>query len=194
MPTFVLRAPGASAERYLSRAQEFHNAALAADVGIAPALLYADAETGVMLQPFLADARALTPEDFAQPELAGKIGAVLARLHRSGRQFQGRMHAFPIIDTYMQLAADGASAPAARPRRTDPGGTGGASGRTGAEPYIDPNPANFLLRADGSLLLIDWEYSAMCDPAWDPRRGQHGRPYGCVRTRDLCRGLRRDAE
>ena len=33
--------------------------------------------------------------------------------------------------------------------------------------HIDPNPANFLLRGDGSLLLIDWEYSAMCEPAWD---------------------------
>ena len=163
---FVLRAPGASSQRYLSRSQEFHNAALAADLGIAPALLYADAATGVTLQPFLADARALTPEDFARPELARKVGALLARLHRSGRHFQGVMHAFPIIDTYMQLAADD------RLHRL----------RACAEPiraaleahpvalvpsHIDPNPANFLLRADGGLLLIDWEYSAMCDPAWD---------------------------
>jgi aminoglycoside phosphotransferase (APT) family kinase protein len=33
--------------------------------------------------------------------------------------------------------------------------------------HVDANPANFLLRANGDLLLIDWEYSAMCDPAWD---------------------------
>src|SRR5687768_723072 len=59
---FVLRAPGGSSQRYLSRAQEFHNAAIAAQLGIAPALLYADVESGVTLQPFLADARALTPE------------------------------------------------------------------------------------------------------------------------------------
>jgi thiamine kinase-like enzyme len=163
---FVLRAPGASSQRYLSRGQEFHNAAIAAALGIAPALLYADAASGVTLQPFLADAKALTPEDFARPELARKIGAVLARLHGSGRTFQGKMQAFPIIDTYMGLAADD------RLRRL----------RARAEPiraaleaqpvapvpsHIDPNPANFLLRADGSLLLIDWEYSAMCDPAWD---------------------------
>jgi aminoglycoside phosphotransferase (APT) family kinase protein len=76
------------------------------------------------------------------------------------------MQAFPIIDTYIGLAADD------RVRRL----------RDRAEPiraameanpvalvpsHIDPNPANFLLRADGTLLLIDWEYSAMCDPAWD---------------------------
>ncbi|MDQ7251621.1 choline/ethanolamine kinase family protein [Dongia sedimenti] len=163
---FVLRAPGASSQRYLSRSQEFHNAAIAAELGIAPALLYADAATGVTLQPFLADARALTPEDFARPELARKIGSVFARLHRSGRIFEGTMQAFPIIDTYLGLAADD------RLRRL----------RAQAEPiraaleahpvalvpsHIDPNPANFLLRGDGTLLLIDWEFSAMCDPAWD---------------------------
>ncbi|GAB2178559.1 choline/ethanolamine kinase family protein [Dongia sp. agr-C8] len=163
---FVLRAPGASSQRYLSRAQEFHNVAIAAELGIAPALLYADAQTGVTLQPFLADARALTPEDFAAPEIARKIGALLGRLHRSGRAFQGEMRAFPIIDTYLDLAADD------RLRRL----------RYRAEPirvaleahpvapvpsHIDPNPANFLLRTDGMLQLIDWEFSAMCDPAWD---------------------------
>lgn len=163
---FVLRAPGASSQRYLSRSQEFHNVALAADLGIAPALLYADAETGVTLQPFLADARALAPEDFARPELARKIGTLLARLHRSGRRFQGVMHAFSIIDTYMQLAADD------RLRRlharTAPIRAALEAHPTALVPsHIDPNPANFLLRPDGSLLLIDWEYSAMSDPAWD---------------------------
>jgi len=163
---FVLRAPGASSQRYLSRSQEFHNAAMAADLGIAPALLYADAGTGVTLQPFLADAKALTPEDFARPEIARKTGAVLARLHRSGRRFQGTMHAFPIIQTDMNLAAYDrlrrlrARAEAIRAAlETHPVAL--------VPSHIDPNPANFLLRADGSLLLIDWEYSAMCDPAWD---------------------------
>ncbi len=163
---FVLRAPGASSQRYLSRAQEFHNAAIAADLGIAPALLYADAETGVTLQPFLADARALEPEDFAAPEIAREIGALLARLHRSGRAFQGEMRAFPIIDTYLGLAADD------RLRhlrvRAEPIRVALEAHPVALVPsHIDPNPANFLLRADGTLLLIDWEFSAMCDPAWD---------------------------
>jgi thiamine kinase-like enzyme len=163
---YVLRAPGVSSQRYLSRAQEFHNAAIAADLGIAPRLLFADPQSGVTLQAFLADARALTPEDFAAPEIARQIGGVLGRLHRSGRVYQGVMQAFPIIDTYLRLAADD------RLQRL----------RARAEPirialeahpvalvpsHIDPNPANFLLRDDGTLLLIDWEYSAMCDPAWD---------------------------
>jgi thiamine kinase-like enzyme len=33
--------------------------------------------------------------------------------------------------------------------------------------HIDPNPANFLRRRDGSLCLIDWEFAAMEEPLWD---------------------------
>ena len=163
---FVLRAPGASSQRYLSRAQEFHNAAVAAGLGIAPALLYADPETGVTLQPFLAEARTLTPDDFNTPEIARKIGALLARLHRSGGEFQGTMRAFPMIDTYLGLAADDRLRDLRR--RAEP-----IRAVLEAHPvdfvpsHIDPNPANFLLGSDGRLHLIDWEYSAMCEPAWD---------------------------
>lgn len=179
---FVLRAPGASSQRYLSRAQEFHNAAVAAGLGIAPALLHADPATGVTLQPFLADARALTPEDFAVPAIAQGIGALLGRLHRSDAVFQGGMEAFPIIDTYMRLAADDRlrllrvrAEPIRIALEADP--------VTLVPSHIDPNPANFLLRADGSLLLIDWEYSAMCDPAWDVAAvGMEGRMAGEARA------------
>ncbi|HVZ00033.1 MAG TPA: choline/ethanolamine kinase family protein [Dongiaceae bacterium] len=162
----VLRIPGASSERYLSRRQEMHNAAIAAALGVAPPLLHADPATGVTVQAFIGDARALGEADFAEPRIAFEIGTLLARLHRSGRSFEGTMAPFPIIDTYLGLAADD------RLRRL----------RARAEPiravleahplrmvpsHVDPNPANFLLRADGTLLLIDWEFSAMCEPAWD---------------------------
>jgi thiamine kinase-like enzyme len=162
----VLRVPGPSSQRYLSRAQEQHNAALAAHLGIAPELLYTDPESGVTLQRFLADARPLTEDDFAVPAIARKIGTLLGRLHGASIEFKGAMAPFPIIDVYLALAAD------FRLRRL----------RTALEPvrqalernlpkpvpsHIDPNPANFLLQPDGALTLIDWEFSAMCEPAWD---------------------------
>lgn len=162
----VLRIPGASSERYLSRRQEMHNAAVAASLGIAPPLLHADPETGVTVQAFIADARALTEADFAVPKIAFKIGALFGRLHHSPQTFDGTMAPFPIIDTYMDLAADDRLK---RLRaRAEP-----IRARLEAHPasmvpsHIDPVPANFLLRADGTLMLIDWEYSAMCEPAWD---------------------------
>jgi len=162
----VLRAPGVSSERYLSRAQELHNAGLAAEIGIAPPLLYADPETGVTLQPFLADARALGPGDLAEPEVARKVGALLGRLHRSSCRFAGIMAPFPIIDVYLGLAAD--ERLRALRRRMEPIRAALELSVPPAVPsHIDANPANFLLLPDGSLKLIDWEFSAMCEPAWD---------------------------
>jgi aminoglycoside phosphotransferase (APT) family kinase protein len=76
------------------------------------------------------------------------------------------MRAFPIIDTYLGLASDARlqdlrrrAEPIRRALEAQPA--------TMVPSHIDANPANFLLRGDGSLLLIDWEYSAMCDPTWD---------------------------
>jgi thiamine kinase-like enzyme len=162
----VLRIPGASSERYLSRRQELHNAAIAAELGIAPPLLHADPETGITVQAFIGDARALTEADFAEPDIAFRIGALFARLHRSGRRFEGTMAPFPIIDTYLGLAADDRLTDLRR--RAEPIRTVLEARAVPAVPsHIDPNPANFLLRNDGTLLLIDWEFSAMCEPAWD---------------------------
>jgi thiamine kinase-like enzyme len=33
--------------------------------------------------------------------------------------------------------------------------------------HVDAGAANFVLGADGSLFLVDWEFSSMADPAWD---------------------------
>jgi thiamine kinase-like enzyme len=34
--------------------------------------------------------------------------------------------------------------------------------------HVDASAANFLLGTDGRLWLVDWEFSSMADPAWDP--------------------------
>jgi thiamine kinase len=36
-----------------------------------------------------------------------------------------------------------------------------------APAHIDASAANFLLTAEAALLLVDWEFSSMADPAWD---------------------------
>lgn len=162
----VLRIPGSSSKRYLSREQEMHNAGLAAELGIAPPLLYADPASGVTVQKFLADARSLTPADFAEPETLRKIGALLAQLHRSDRRFEGSMAPFPIIDTYLGLASDARLLDLRR--RAEPIRAVLEGRPMSLVPsHIDPNSSNFLLRSDGRLLLIDWEFSAMAEPAWD---------------------------
>jgi thiamine kinase-like enzyme len=162
----VLRVPGHAAQRYLSRSQELHNAGIAARCGIAPDLLYADPASGVAVQRFLEGARPLGAADFASTELAFKVGALLSRLHHAEPPFQGEMSPFPVIDLYLGLATSprlAACRAAAEPVRN----VLERHVPTSVPSHIDPNPANFLLLPDGSLRLIDWEYSAMCEPAWD---------------------------
>jgi thiamine kinase-like enzyme len=162
----VLRAPGRSADRYLDRANEFHNAGLAAVLGIAPPLLYADAATGVMVQEYLSGARPLQPADLADAETAFSVGALLGKLHRSTPAFAGTMAPFPIIDIYLYLAADGRLRELQK--RSEPIRVALEAHLEPAVPsHIDPNPSNFLRLPGGELRLIDWEFSAMCEPAWD---------------------------
>ncbi|HWA46301.1 MAG TPA: choline/ethanolamine kinase family protein [Hypericibacter adhaerens] len=164
--TVVVRLPGAGTERYIDRRAELHNHDVAARLGIAPAILLADPDC--LVTRYVEGTEPLTPETLREPATLSAVGRLLARLHRSGELFQGRMALFPKTDQYLCLAGDETPAALrrlceiatpARPILADP--------RVAWVPsHIDPSPANFLRSAE-RLSLIDWEYSAMCDPAWD---------------------------
>jgi thiamine kinase-like enzyme len=162
----VLRLPGPGTERYIDRQAELHNHGIAAALGIAPEIILADADC--LVTRYVADAPPLASESFRDPTVIDAVGSLLARLHRSGRQFQGRMELFPKTDQYFTLA--GAESPAALQRLRELAEP--ARNALEAHPvrwvpsHIDPSPANFLQGRQG-LSLIDWEYSAMCEPAWD---------------------------
>jgi thiamine kinase-like enzyme len=162
----VLRLPGPGTERYIDRHAELHNHAVAAALGIAPEIILPDADC--LVTRYVEGARGLTPESFRDRTVIDAVGRLFARLHRSGKAFHGRMELFPKIDQYLELA--GAEAPAALRRLRDLAEPARAARE--AHPvawvpsHIDPAPANFLQGRQG-LVLIDWEYSAMCEPAWD---------------------------
>ena len=164
--TAVLRLPGPGTERYIDRQAELHNHAVAAALGIAPEIILPDSDC--LVTRYLEDARGLTPESFGDRAVIDAVGRLLARLHRSGKIFHNRMELFPKVDQYLALA--GAEAPVGLRRLRELAEPARAA--LDAFPvawvpsHIDPAPANFLLSGQG-LFLIDWEYSAMCEPAWD---------------------------
>jgi thiamine kinase-like enzyme len=162
----VLRLPGPGTERYIDRRAELHNHEVAAGLGIAPPILLADPDC--LVTRYVDGAQGLAPESFRDPSVIAAVGRLLARLHRSGCVFQSRMELFPKVDQYLALA--GVEAPAAllqlRDRAEPARATLAAHPVAWVPSHIDPSPANFLLGRQG-LFLIDWEYSAMCEPAWD---------------------------
>lgn len=160
---YVLRI-AAESTHYLDRAAEAHNARVAGRLGIAPEVLHADER--LMVTGYLSGACPLAGEDFADPASLDRIGGVLHRLQRGAEPFHGARHPFGEIDKYLALHPQ-PRAMALR-RAAEPLAAGIARAPLAPAPaHVDPNPANFLLCADGALRLVDWEFSAMTDPCWD---------------------------
>lgn len=167
----ILRIPGEGTGAYIDRAAEAVAAAEAARVGAGPALIHADAATGLMVTQFI-DAVTMTPARFlTRPGAVARAARVLRTLHRSDALFPARFDLFAQLDTYLGLLADRDVAL--------PVGYADVVAETGAvraaldlHPlprvacHCDPLCENFL-DTDSAMWLVDWEYSGMNDPMWD---------------------------
>jgi thiamine kinase-like enzyme len=139
---------------------------LAAGIGIAPPVLFSDPERGWQLTGFLAGARSLEASDFHDPGILSAVGALIGRLQSSTDRFRNLMRPFAISDRYLALAPE----PRLQILRREASWLE-AELENDTLPmvpgHIDPNPTNFLRLDDGTLRLIDWEFSAMAHPCWD---------------------------
>ena len=165
---YVLRLPGRCSEYYLDRRAEIHNLRQAVQLGLTPELVYADPVSGILLSWYL-PGRSLKPIDLCQDGHLEKGLSMLRRLHQSDAEFRGHWPLFATLEQYRQW-----SSPPWRPKLTDllqlaehwrP------EIEQNAQPFCachcDPNPANFRLQPNDRLWLLDWEYSAQAEPAWD---------------------------
>ena len=168
---FCLRIPGGGgAAAKIDRRAEEVNARLAATAGVAPEVLYFDAD-GLMLTRFL-DAEPVLPARLQDDDSAIERAArSFRRLHESGDRFEGEFHPFGSIAAYV-AALDRYGAPLgvserAIVARIEEIGAALALHPSPARPcHCDPTGRNIL--DDGKQAwLVDWEYSGMNDPMWD---------------------------
>jgi thiamine kinase-like enzyme len=161
----TLRLPGHGTERYIDRVAEAANARAAAAIGLGAEIVFADPASGIMVTRFIDGAVPLSPAALKDHETLCATVGLLQRLHGSALPFQGRMKLFPKLDEYLALAPD----PSLLALRRE-----GERLRAILEPgwgpprpcHIDPAPHNFIV-AKGRRYLLDWEYSALCEPLWD---------------------------
>jgi len=167
---FALRLPGPGTERYIDRAREARNAAVAAAAGVAPVLVWFDRTDGAMLTRWVAGCTT-TPQSLRQRDVGRRAALTLRRLHRLRARFRGRFDVFAAMADYeAMLAVASVSLPAAyaelagsvrlieqalaeRPAKLVPC-------------HNDPYPGN-LVDTGATVCLVDWEYAAMGDPMWD---------------------------
>jgi thiamine kinase-like enzyme len=162
--SYVVRVAGPTT-RYLDRAVETHNAAIAAELGLAPPVLYLDDK--LLVTRFVTGARPLSAGDLGDSSRLQRVGDLLSRLQHSQRPFRGERHPFGEIDRYLGQYPH-AHAVAFRRALQPVAAALARSPRPLAPAHVDASAANFLLGGDGRLWLVDWEFSSMADPAWDP--------------------------
>jgi thiamine kinase-like enzyme len=168
----VLRLPGKGTEEYIDRANEAAAAKAAAQAGVSPEVIHADAASGLMITRFIPGAATMSPAAFkSRTGSPARAGRAFAKLHASGAAFPARFELFAMIDDYLGLlsgkdvalplgyhdvlaeAEAVRTALAARPAPLAPC-------------HCDPLCENFL-DTGTRMWIVDWEYSGMNDPMWD---------------------------
>ncbi|NRG18973.1 phosphotransferase family protein [Rhizobiales bacterium] len=168
----IVRIPGEGTEEYIDRAVEITNARAAHRAGVSPEVIWASAESGVMITRTIDGIATMTPDLFkSRSGSPVRAGEALARLHRSGEAFDFRFELFSMIDGYLKVLStrdvelpDGyhdivtAAEPVKDALAANPAEL--------APCHCDPLCENFL--DDGKVMwVVDWEYSGMNDPLWD---------------------------
>ncbi len=168
----IVRIPGEGTEEYIDRAVEKHNADAAYRAGVSAQVLWADADTGVMISEAVQNIETMSAGAFkSRAGSSARAGAALAKLHGSGEVFKFRFELFTMIDDYLEiLAAKDAKLPEgyhAIVKAAEPVKAALAAHPAVLAPcHCDPLCENFL--DDGEKMwIIDWEYSGMNDPLWD---------------------------
>lgn len=175
----------------VDRYDEAENIGHAADLGIALGPLFCEPGEGVLMTRAV-DTVSATPD-----VLAARLGDVLGKLHASKCAFRGELDPDHVIEAQLEALGTGGTTvgdvarlksllvdlqpfePAERGCRRVPS-------------HGDPSPGNCLMTSD-RLWLIDWEYSAMAEPAWDIAYASLEHGFSRAQERELLEAYRQRA-
>ena len=185
---FVVRIPGASTELLaIDRANELHNARVAAALGIGPAMLHHFPASGATVVEFL-HGRPMTNAAFAEPGMPGRIAATLRALH-GGPRFLLDFDMPELAARYEALAGQrGFPLPSGygRRRRRSRRSRGRSAPPARRRAVPQRPPGRQLHRAGRRLRLLDWEYSGNGDPAFELGNACRELDYDEERIEELC--------
>lgn len=169
---YVLRVPGIGSEGMVVRSNEEQNSIQACKMGINPPVRYFNAETGIKLADFVRNAETLNGATIQRPSNMKKIAGIFRTLHHSHVRFGNEFNVFNEIVNYEQLLekAEGKMYEGYEKVREKVFKLEDYLNQLGVSVkpcHNDLVAENFLKAEDGTIYLIDWEYSGMNDPMWD---------------------------
>ncbi len=166
---YVIRFPGEGTERFIDRNIEQVNSKKAYFHEFNPtyAILF-DSVTGRQLTPFIEKCKSYEFEEFYDDDLVKQAANLLHRIHTSSLAFENYIDLFKRMDhleSYLQeqtisLPSEYFSLRIALQKHAH------LDCFEAFPSHGDPVPSNFTL-LNGKLMLFDWEYSGLADPAYD---------------------------
>lgn len=170
--SYVLRVPGNGSEGMVERANEEFNAIEACKMGVNPAIRYFNAKTGVKLADFIENAETLNAATIQRHDNMKKIAKIYQTIHGSHIRLKNEFNIFQEIEKYDMLIrqAKATMYEGWEEVRSQVMSLEGYLNELGVELCPCHNDAlyeNFIKAMDGTIYLIDWEYSGMNDPMAD---------------------------
>lgn len=170
--SYVLRVPGNGSDGMVERVNEEFNAIESCKMGVNPTIRYFNSETGIKLADYIDNAETLNAATIQRHDNMRKIARIYQAVHNSHIRLKNEFNIFKEIEKYDELILQA-----------------GAVMYNGWEQVrqqvmaleerlnvlgVDLKPChndalyeNFIKAVDGTIYLIDWEYSGMNDPMAD---------------------------
>ena len=169
---YVLRIPGNGSEGMVNRTYEEFNSFEGSKMGINPPVKYFNAKTGIKLVDYVENAVTLNAATIQRHENMRKIAHIYRQLHYSHVRLKNEFNIFREIEKYdILLEKAGVTMYKGwENTREHVMGLETLLNKLGVDLYPchnDAVPENFLKAEDGTIYLIDWEYSGMNDPMAD---------------------------
>jgi thiamine kinase len=168
----VLRVPRSNPGPFhIDRQEEVNAARFAGTVGIGPPVLFATPQ-GVMLTHLIEEAEPMSIQAYqADPSAVQRTAHVVARLHRSDLRLKRHFGPFQIIDEYKAECQRRSRDLPVLPSRLEAALEGARAQVTASSVPLVPSHCDLVpencLDTGSRMILIDWEYARMNDPAWD---------------------------
>lgn len=170
--SYVLRVPGPGSEGMVERSNEEFNAIEGCRMGVNPEIRYFNVKTGIKLADFVENAETLNAGTIQRHDNLRKIADIYNRVHNSHVRLKNEFNIFHEIEKYDKLLLkenalmyDGWDE--FKPQIMELESRLNMLGVELCACHNDAVPENFIKADDGTIYLIDWEYSGMNDPMAD---------------------------
>lgn len=169
---YVLRVPGNGSDGMVERSNEEFNASAACQMGINPPIRYFNSQTGIKLVDFIENAQTLNAATIQRHDNMRKIARIYQTVHNSHIRLRNQFNIFHEIEKYDRLIHRAGATmyqgwENVRPQVMALESLLNTIGVDLKPCHNDALYENFIKAEDGTVYLIDWEYSGMNDPMAD---------------------------